>query len=189
LNLAASRPDFRSGKAKAEGQKMSQDKRQALDDMLAGVFRELPPDSANTETSPPVSIDEEPADQDKLQALDSMLVEVLREPSVISTKTESSAATFSDQPSNEVLADQIPVDVPPDAGNPSIQAVQAKSLLAGLDLDTAIRLRWALRDIKAKRTKLTPVSPSDLRSLIEMGLVEMCNDAPMLTNEGHREIA
>ena len=167
---------------------MSQDKRQALDDMLAGVFREPPPISTNTERSPPTSFDEEPADQDKLQALDSMLVEVFREPPLISTKTEASPTTISDQPSNEELADQTPVDVPPDAGTPSIWAEQAKSLLAGLDLDTAIRLRWALRDIKAKRTKLTPVSPSDLRNLIEMGLVEMRNDAPMLTNEGHREL-
>ena len=39
--------------------------------------------------------------------------------------------------------------------------------MAGLDLDTAIRLRWALRDIKGKRTKLTPVSPDDLRALLE----------------------
>ena len=53
---------------------------------------------------------------------------------------------------------------------------------ARLDLDTAIRLRWALRDIKAKRTKLTPVSPSDLKTLMEMGLVEMRDDAPMLNN-------
>ena len=45
------------------------------------------------------------------------------------------------------------------------------------------RLRWALRDIKTKRTKLTPVSPSDLNTLIEIGLVEMRDDAPMLTNE------
>jgi hypothetical protein len=45
---------------------------------------------------------------------------------------------------------------------------QPPSPLAGLDLDTAIRLRWALRDIKAKRTKLTPVSPSDLKTLLEM---------------------
>ena len=63
-------------------------------------------------------------------------------------------------------------------------ANQQLSPLTGLDLDTAIRLRWALRDIKAKRTKLTPVSPSDLKTLIEMGLVEMRDDAPMLTNEG-----
>ena len=58
--------------------------------------------------------------------------------------------------------------------------------LVGLDLDTAIRLRWALRDIKGKRTKLTPVSPDDLRTLVEMGLVEMRDDVPVLTNEGHR---
>ena len=64
-------------------------------------------------------------------------------------------------------------------------ADQPLSPLAGLDLDTAIRLRWA-RDIKAKRTKLTPVSPSDLKTLIEMGLVETRDDAPMLTNEGHQ---
>src|SRR5260370_36381326 len=34
-------------------------------------------------------------------------------------------------------------------------AEQPRSPLGGLDLDTAIRLRWALRDIKAKR-KLSP---------------------------------
>ena len=52
----------------------------------------------------------------------------------------------------------------------------------------AWRLRWALRDIKAERTKLTPVSPSDLKTLIEMGLVEMRDDAAMLTNEGHQAV-
>jgi hypothetical protein len=45
-------------------------------------------------------------------------------------------------------------------------AEQTSSPWAALDLDTAIRLRWALRDIKAKRTKLTPVSQSDLRALL-----------------------
>ena len=62
--------------------------------------------------------------------------------------------------------------------NQATIANQPLSPLAGLDLDSAIRLRWALRDIKAKRTKLTPVSPSDLKTLIEMGLVEMRDDAP-----------
>jgi hypothetical protein len=38
-----------------------------------------------------------------------------------------------------------------------------------LEVDTAIRLRRALRDIKAKRTKMSPVSPDDIRTLIEMG--------------------
>ena len=60
--------------------------------------------------------------------------------------------------------------------------------LSNLDIDTAIRLRWALRDIKAKRTKLTPVSPSDLKTLMEMGLVEMRDDAPMLNNEAHQAL-
>ena len=60
--------------------------------------------------------------------------------------------------------------------------------LSSLDLETAIRLRWALRDIKAKRTNLTPVSPSDLKTLIELGLVEMRDDAPLLTNEGHQTL-
>ncbi len=67
-------------------------------------------------------------------------------------------------------------------------AEQTSSLWAGLDLDTAIRLRWALRDIKAKRTKLTPVSPNDSKTLLEMGLINMSFDAPLLTNEGHQAL-
>jgi hypothetical protein len=57
---------------------------------------------------------------------------------------------------------------------------------AGLDLDTPIRLRWALRDIKGKRTKLTPVGSADLGTLIKMGLVEMRDEVPALTSEGER---
>jgi hypothetical protein len=45
-----------------------------------------------------------------------------------------------------------------------------------------------LRDIKAKRTKLSPVSPDDLRTLIEMGLVEIRDEVPLLTNEGERAL-
>src|SRR5260370_15168188 len=62
------------------------------------------------------------------------------------------------------------------------------SPLAGLSLERAIHLRWVLRDIKARRTKLSPVSPDDLGTLIEMGLVEMKNDIPELTSEGHRAL-
>jgi hypothetical protein len=68
------------------------------------------------------------------------------------------------------------------------QGTIAFAPLAGLDLDTAIRLRWALRDIKAKRTKLTPVGQRDLETLIEMSLVEMHDDAIMLTSNGHQAI-
>ena len=55
-------------------------------------------------------------------------------------------------------------------------------------MDTAIRLRWALRDIKGKRTKLMPVSPDDVRTLVELGLIEMRDDVPVLTNEGERAL-
>jgi hypothetical protein len=59
---------------------------------------------------------------------------------------------------------------------------------AGLELDKAIRLRWALRDIKAKRTKSLPVSPEDLQTLIGMGLAEMRDEIPAVTNEGDRAL-
>jgi hypothetical protein len=55
----------------------------------------------------------------------------------------------------------------------------------GFDLERIIALRWTLRDIKAKRLKLSPVSDVDLRALIDMGLVEMRDDVPVLTNAGH----
>jgi hypothetical protein len=53
------------------------------------------------------------------------------------------------------------------------------------DLDRAIGLRWTLRDIKAKRLKMLPVSAADLSALIDLGLVEMRNDVPVLTDSGH----
>jgi hypothetical protein len=56
---------------------------------------------------------------------------------------------------------------------------------AQFDLEHAIDLRWTLRDIKAKRLKMSPVSDDDLRLLIELGLVEMREDAPVLTLAGH----
>jgi hypothetical protein len=55
---------------------------------------------------------------------------------------------------------------------------------AELSLERAMALRWILRDIKARRMKLSPVSESDLRTLIGLGLVEMRDDAPVLTNNG-----
>lgn len=53
-----------------------------------------------------------------------------------------------------------------------------------LDLQEAIDLRWTLRDIRAKRWKLFPINPSRLERLRSMGLVEMRNDDPVLTNVG-----
>ena len=63
-----------------------------------------------------------------------------------------------------------------------------ESQLVDLPRDRAIHLRWSLRDIYARRTKLSPVSPDDLKILLEKGLVEMTDDGPALTNLGHRAI-
>jgi hypothetical protein len=65
---------------------------------------------------------------------------------------------------------------------------QPNSPLAGLSLDATIHFRWVLRDIKAKRTKLSPASPGDLRTLIERGLIEMRDGVPVLTSEGERAL-
>jgi hypothetical protein len=58
-----------------------------------------------------------------------------------------------------------------------------------LDLQQAIDLRWTLRDIRAKRWVLSPINPLHLERLIAMGLVEMRDDNPVLTNAGADAIA
>jgi hypothetical protein len=65
---------------------------------------------------------------------------------------------------------------------------EPKKGLVSLGLDNAIRLRWALRDIKGKRLKLTPVDPNDMRTLIDMGYVEMINDEPVVTATGLQQM-
>jgi hypothetical protein len=71
---------------------------------------------------------------------------------------------------------------------PSASTHQSDPKMDDLDSVRAIQLRWKLRDIKSKRTKLFPVAPDDLRTLTEMGLVEVRDDVLVLTNEGHRAI-
>ena len=53
-----------------------------------------------------------------------------------------------------------------------------------LSLERAIALRWTLRDIKARRVKLSPPGESDLTILIELGLIEMRDEVPVLTKAG-----
>lgn len=60
--------------------------------------------------------------------------------------------------------------------------------MAGVDLSRAIHLRWTLRDIRSGRTNLSPISPDDLRTLIETGLIEMQDDVPVLTIKGRSAI-
>ena len=53
-----------------------------------------------------------------------------------------------------------------------------------LPRDTGIVLRWTLRDIRGKRWKMSPIDPSHRETLIGIGLVEMRDDEPVLTNSG-----
>jgi hypothetical protein len=52
-------------------------------------------------------------------------------------------------------------------------------------LEKAIALRWTLRDIKSKRLKLSPVAEGDMRTLVELGLLELFDTGPTLTAAGH----
>jgi hypothetical protein len=126
---------------------------------------------------------------DKVQAT---IAEILSEPPLTSTNTEPSP--FDEEPAPPIISNQpntvepavesAAVEPPTDTESAVRQAQGAKSLLAGLDLDTAIRLRWAMRDIRAKRTKLSPVSEDDLATLIDLGFVEMREEIPRLTDLG-----
>ena len=51
-------------------------------------------------------------------------------------------------------------------------------------LERAIDLRWTLRDIQARRLKMSPVSDEDLLVLTELGLVELRDEGPVLTQAG-----
>jgi hypothetical protein len=132
---------------------------------------------------------EEEMTTDRLRGLDEMVAKLFRDDTPISTRVEPPLATSVDQPIiDEAVFDAGVIETAGDGRNETTMTDQPDSPLAGLSLDRAIHLRWVLRDIKAKRTKLSPVNPDDLRTLIEMGLIEMQNDEPVLTNEGHRAL-
>ena len=52
---------------------------------------------------------------------------------------------------------------------------------AELGLERAIGLRWTLRDIQARRLRMSPVSGEDLRILAELGMIEVRDEVPVLT--------
>ena len=62
------------------------------------------------------------------------------------------------------------------------------SPFAHLSLERSIALRWTLRDIKAKRLKLSPPPEGDLKILLELGLIETREDGPALTTAGHNAL-
>ena len=99
----------------------------------------------------------------------------------------TSSTSISQPTIDEAVSEAGAIEAAGDGGNIASIADRPRSVLDGLNLDTAIRLRWALRDIKARRTEFSPVSQNDLMALIEPGLIEM-DDVAQLTNEGHRAI-
>ncbi|NOJ43752.1 hypothetical protein [Bradyrhizobium australiense] len=60
----------------------------------------------------------------------------------------------------------------------------AENPFAEFSLEKAIDFRWTLRDIQAHRLKMSPVSDEDLRALIGLGLVEVCDIGIVLTQAG-----
>ena len=118
---------------------------------------------------------------DRLRTLDEKIAALFREGSPISADAEPLPAPSVDQPNI--------IETAGPGENTATMADQPRSMLDGLNLDTAIRLRWVLRDIKGKRAKFSPVGQNALMALIELGLIEMQNDEPALTNEGMRAIA
>jgi hypothetical protein len=60
----------------------------------------------------------------------------------------------------------------------------AENPFAEFSLERAIDLRWTLRDIQARRLKLSPVSDEDLKILTGLGLVELRDEGPVLTPAG-----
>jgi hypothetical protein len=60
----------------------------------------------------------------------------------------------------------------------------AENHFAQFSLEKAIGLRWTLRDIQARRLKMSPVSEEDLRTLTGLGLVEVRDEGLVLTPTG-----
>jgi hypothetical protein len=77
----------------------------------------------------------------------------------------------------------------PDPRSARLKAITAPDIhTAPSDRSRGIFLRWVLRDIKGNRLKLSPVDQRDLRDLIELGLVEIADGAPVLTEAGANAI-
>ena len=89
-----------------------------------------------------------------MQELDSFLAEMFGEGPPISTNAHLLPFTNADQ--THGVAPVAEIGTPSDVGTVTTTAEQAKSMLAGLNRDTAIRLRWALRDIKPSERGYRP---------------------------------
>jgi hypothetical protein len=63
------------------------------------------------------------------------------------------------------------------------------SKLEDLPSDEGTHLRWSLRDIRARRWKMSPIKGAHMERLLEMGLIEMQDGIPVLTDAGLSAIA
>ncbi len=165
---------------KAEGPKTAAEAGQVL------VFEDASP-SAPIE--PPVA---EPSNVQPVegQPVEEPSVEAPPEPELeLETRAEGASISGSSGPEVvEVAQPIIAFQFDPNG------ALKKAVLSSGVATDSAHRsraidLRWVLRDIRAKRTAWWPVGDRDLRVLIEMGLVEMREDVPVLTALGLDAIA
>jgi hypothetical protein len=69
-----------------------------------------------------------------------------------------------------------------------IEMTASHDPLRDLDLQEAIDLRWTLRDVRAKRWKLSPLKHGHVEKLLDRGLVEMKGEDPVLTEAGRNAI-
>ena len=109
-------------------------------------------------------------------------------------RNEPSVKVFSTERADEGSVVASRVQWPEATDFPAAHDAPLSALLAAVvrpgidtspvDRDRAIALRWVLRDIKNARLKWWPVERHDLQLLIGLGLVEMRDDKPMLTNAG-----
>jgi hypothetical protein len=110
--------------------------------------------------------------------------------SVLAPSSEAGAASKRNAGSYSPVVVAVSMDVRTEEPKSTLATVIIRPdvLAVPADLDRMIALRWVLRDIRSNRLKWWPINQHDLRTLIEMGFVEMRDGIPVLTNKGNRAI-
>jgi len=133
--------------------------------------------------------------RDKLHELEEMAAQMFSDRRQPSAEPDLSQRSSFDQ--DIAKQDPCPANSGISAAGPTADAElkievaatdQWASPLNGLGMERVIHLRWVLRDIKAERTRLSPLNTDDLKDLVEMGLVEVRDGVPLLTSEGDRAL-
>ena len=161
---------------------MSMDKRQALDSLLADILREPPLIPTHVTPPPATYFDEPESEAPATPAPAAHAAPEVRATAEVYAPAEVPAS--SEVRATTAVHTSAEMQISAAEEKAVKLAEQSKALLAGLSHDTAIRLRWAMRDIKAKRTKLTPVSSNDLEALLDLGFVAIVDEKPALTDAG-----